>query len=85
VVLQHAAGVAADILHAFGERLRKLRLHAGLSQEELAHAAGLSMRYVSDVERGTRNLGLRNTHRLAVALGVPLSTLFKGVGERPRS
>ena len=36
----------------FGRLLVGLRLRAGLSQEALAHTAGLSVRAVSDLERG---------------------------------
>ena len=68
-----------DLLNRFGSRVRTLRLAAGLSQEELAHSAGLSMRYVSDIERGTRNVGLRNVGQIADALGISLRELFDGV------
>jgi transcriptional regulator with XRE-family HTH domain len=53
--------------------MRKVR---GLSQEELAHLAGLDRSYVGAVERGERNLGLDNLHRLADALGCPVRELF---------
>ncbi|MER6914651.1 helix-turn-helix domain-containing protein [Streptomyces sp. NPDC000594] len=36
----------------FGQRLRALRLGAGLSQEQLAHSAGVSVRALADLERG---------------------------------
>jgi transcriptional regulator with XRE-family HTH domain len=39
---------------SFGELLRQLRTNAALSQEELAELAGLSLRGVSDLERGAR-------------------------------
>lgn len=61
---------------ALGARLRELRLERGLSQEELAHIADLDRTYVSGVERGQRNIGLDNIHKLAAALGVPVSDLF---------
>ncbi len=61
----------------FGLRLRQLRLSRGLSQEELADAAELDRTYVSSCERGKRNIGLVNIHRLAVALGVSPDKLLK--------
>ncbi len=61
----------------FGFRLRELRLSRGLSQEELADAAELDRTYVSSCERGKRNIGLVNIHRLAVALGVSPDKLLK--------
>src|SRR5215213_1524938 len=48
----------------FGEFLRRLRTEAALSQEELAERAGLSLRGVSDLERGVRRLPHLETVRL---------------------
>jgi len=61
----------------FGLRLRELRLSRGFSQEELADAAHLDRTYISSCERGKRNIGLVNIHRLAVALGVTPDGLLK--------
>lgn len=56
---------------SFGSRLRQLRADAGLTQEELAHAAGVSVRSVSDLERGINLTARRETARLlADALGL---------------
>jgi len=66
----------------FGERLRQLRIVAGLSQEELAHRAGLDRTYVSSCERGRRNLSLEAIVQLADALNVPPSKLLEGVEKR---
>jgi transcriptional regulator with XRE-family HTH domain len=71
-----ASPPTADVLIAFGSAVRALRMERGLSQERLAEAAGIHPRYVSDVERGRRNLGLINIDRLARALGVDLATLM---------
>lgn len=51
-----------------GRNLRRLRLAAGLSQEELAARARLHRTYVSSVERGNRNVSLENIFALAAAL-----------------
>ena len=51
-------------------RVRSVRQNLGLSQEDLAHRAGLDRTYVGSVERGERNVSLDNIHRLAKALGV---------------
>jgi transcriptional regulator with XRE-family HTH domain len=61
---------------AFGERVRALRLTAGMSQEDLGEKAGLHRTYVGSVERGERNIGLENIHALARALGVEIRRLF---------
>ncbi len=67
-----------DRLKAFGNRVRQLRLCRGLSQESLAHEAGLHRTYVGAVERGERNVSLRIIWRLAEALGVMPGALFRG-------
>ncbi len=68
--------VADPFLSAFGSHLRSLRKKAGLSQEETADRAGIHVTYLSGVERGLRNLSIRNVRRLAQALGVPTKDLF---------
>lgn len=60
----------------FGRRVRVLRERAGLSQEHFAHKAGIHRTYLGGVERGERNLGLKNVYRLAAALGVRVAELF---------
>src|SRR5690348_17316927 len=56
---------------AFGDLLRRQRVAAGLTQEELAERAGLSARGVSDLERGLRRAPHRATVvRLADGLGL---------------
>ncbi|WP_051806249.1 helix-turn-helix domain-containing protein [Streptomyces sp. NRRL F-2747] len=55
----------------FGALLHRLRTGAGLSQEELAHAAGVSVRALSYMERGhTRGPQRRSVQALAAALGL---------------
>ena len=55
----------------FGDLLRTLRLAAALSQEDLAERAGISLRGLSDLERGERRRPRMDTvHRLAEALGL---------------
>jgi transcriptional regulator with XRE-family HTH domain len=67
------------VRYHFGRRLRRLRRDRDLSQEALAHLAGLDRTYVSGVERGERNPTLVNVSRLAGALGVELTVLLEGV------
>lgn len=55
---------------AFGQAVRRLRLDAGLSQEALAHAAGLSTVYVSEIERGRRTPSIRTVVKLGTGLGI---------------
>src|SRR5690349_8402856 len=70
---------------AFGERLRRLRIAAGLTQEALAEQAGLSVRGVADLERGARRFPRADTmRRLADALGLSAHdrTLLVAAGQK---
>jgi transcriptional regulator with XRE-family HTH domain len=66
-----------DIRKRFGERVRTLRKNRGISQATLAEACDLDRTYIVDIERGNRNVGLLNIEKLAVALDVSLSWLFR--------
>lgn len=65
-----------DIRERVGFAVKSRREVLGLTQEELAHRAKTHRTYLSDVERGTRNLSLINIERLAVALEIGLPALF---------
>src|SRR5688572_24880079 len=69
----------------FGDLLRQRRVEAGLTQEALAERAGLSVRGISDLERGTRARPHRDTLlRLAGALEMDgaARSLFVGAARR---
>jgi transcriptional regulator with XRE-family HTH domain len=53
---------------ALGEAVRRLRLEAGMSQEQLAENAGTDLTQVGGVERGVRNPSYTTLLRLALAL-----------------
>jgi predicted ATPase/DNA-binding XRE family transcriptional regulator len=73
----------AQELPPFGQVLRHYRREAGLTQEELAERASVSLRAVSDLERGLRTVPRRDTTRLlAEALGVPVEDLEAAVRRR---
>lgn len=66
---------------ALGDRLRVLREQRGLSQEALAHRAGLGLSTLRLVERGTPEAPrLGALYRLAHALGVPVHELLRDDG-----
>jgi transcriptional regulator with XRE-family HTH domain len=66
-----------NIQKRFGQRMRALRVAKGLSQEEFAANCGLDRTYISGVERGKRNISLKNIEVVAQSLGVKISELFE--------
>ena len=61
----------SDFARAFGARLRSCRQSAGLSQQELAERSGLSVRAISDLERGRTRFPYQDSlARLADALAL---------------
>lgn len=69
-----------DVRRRVGLNLRRLRKEAGLSQEAFAFEVGLHRTYVSGLERGVRNPTILVLEKIAVALGVPASTLLEEAG-----
>ena len=67
------------VLAALGRNLRRLREAKPLTQEKLAEKAGLDSTYISGIERGLRNPGIKNVAKLAKALGITTAELCKGV------
>jgi two-component system, response regulator len=65
-----------DVKKEFGAVVKSKRNRLGLSQEALAERADLHRTYITDIERGTRNLTLGSIAKLAAALGVSIGALF---------
>lgn len=65
-----------DIRILFGKRVKELRQDQQLSQEKLAHIAGMDRTYVAQVENGKRNISLVNIKKICDALDVSLSSFF---------
>ncbi|MFQ5684906.1 MAG: helix-turn-helix domain-containing protein [Candidatus Binatia bacterium] len=70
--------MAKRIARRLGGRVRELRQRKGLSQEEFADRVGIDRTYISGIERGVRNPTIAVLQRVAAALEVSLSELFKG-------
>lgn len=66
-------------LKEFGQRVRELRKGQGYSQESFAAECGLDRTYMGGVERGERNLSLKNIYLVATTLGISVSDLFRGL------
>jgi transcriptional regulator with XRE-family HTH domain len=67
---------ARRIRLVFGARVRDMRQGLGLSQTDVAARAGVSLTYVSQIERGTRNPTLAVLIQLSRALGTNPETLI---------
>ncbi|MES2837206.1 MAG: helix-turn-helix transcriptional regulator [Bacteroidota bacterium] len=66
-----------DIVKKFGEKVRELRLQNKWSQEELADQTGFHRTYIGMIERGERNLSLKNIEIFASSFGLTISDLLK--------
>jgi len=69
-----------DLKSQLGSAIRSKRNDLGISQEELADRAGLHRTYISDIERGARNLSLESIDKLATALQISIASLFSNAG-----
>jgi transcriptional regulator with XRE-family HTH domain len=65
-----------QLLMGLGASIAKRRMELGLSQEELAEKSRVHRTYISDVERGVRNVSILTLERIGVALDIPLGALF---------
>ena len=68
-----------DILERFGSRVRELRHEMELSQEDFAAECGLDRTYLGSVERGERNIALRNIEKISKALGLSIADLMNSL------
>jgi transcriptional regulator with XRE-family HTH domain len=72
------SGASASAVIAYvAANVRRARLRRGLTQEELAEAAGVDLTYLQRIERGTANPSVRVLVSIANALDVPPSRLFR--------
>lgn len=65
------------LVQVFARNVRARRLLLGLTQEELAEAAGVHRTYVGMLERGEKNVTIYNIQRIAIALDVSPATLLE--------
>ena len=66
-----------DLKTLLGMAIKTQRASLGISQEELAHRAGLHRTYISDLERGARNPSVESIEKLAAALQISVAKLFE--------
>jgi transcriptional regulator with XRE-family HTH domain len=68
-----------DIRIRFGKAVRQRRQKLRVSQEAFADMCGLDRTYVGGIERGERNVALVNIEKIAKALRMPITQLFRNV------
>ncbi len=66
-----------DLKEAMARNVRRVRQEKGLTQEELAHRAGLSARYLGSIERAAVSASVTILERLARALHVDACELIR--------
>lgn len=74
-----------NIETAFGAVVREQRQRLGLSQEDFADKAGIHRTYASSIERGNVQVSIEIARKVAEALEMPLSRLFRQVEKRMQS
>lgn len=67
------------VLSTLGKNVRSAREKKLLTQEKLAESAELDPTYISGIERGLRNPGIKNVAKIAKSLGLTTSELCEGV------
>ena len=67
----------SDISNKFAKIVKEIRLRKNMSQGDLAKILGVHSTYISGIERGVRNMALKNIEKLANALGVSVNDLLK--------
>jgi len=65
-----------DLCKKIGKKIRKTRTAQKLSQEELAHRAGIDRSYLSEIESGYKNLSVMILRQIVGALEIDIKELF---------
>jgi transcriptional regulator with XRE-family HTH domain len=74
---------AKHVRKFLGQRLRAFRKQGGLSQERLGDRAGLSGKFIGEVERGEKSISIDSLYRVSVALEIPLRELTDVRADKP--
>src|SRR5687768_3858879 len=72
-----------EFLLAFGQRIRAERARRGMSRKLLADHAGMSERYITQIESGKGNISILLLRQLAAVLGLPLVRLVEDESTSP--
>jgi transcriptional regulator with XRE-family HTH domain len=69
-------GAISETLSQISEKIRELRTDRGITLKEMSAVTGLSISFLSQVERGTSSLAIQSLEKIAEALDVPISEFF---------
>jgi len=76
VSIIHTGCMKLQSLHAIMPKLiKRVRIEKSMSQEDLAHAAGLDRTYISGFERGVRNITLKSLDKIIESLHIDAAEL----------
>jgi transcriptional regulator with XRE-family HTH domain len=67
----------AEINKQVGLKIRMLREKKGWTQEQLAFESDLHRAYIGQIERGEKNIGLKNLEIIAKTLNVKVTEVLK--------
>jgi len=81
---QGVVQVPAEASNLPGQRFRRLRIRRGLSLARVARATGLSVGFLSALERGQMRSSVATLRRIARFYGTNILSLFEAAGENPR-
>lgn len=70
-------GEKLEIINTLSKNMKEQRQKQQITQEELSFRSGLHRNYISDTERGTRNISLQAIEKIANGLDIEVQDLFK--------
>ncbi len=65
-----------DIKEKFGQKVKSLREQKGFSIEHLANISNVDRNYISDIEKGKRNVSLEIIEKIITALDTDFGAFF---------
>ncbi|MBQ4901239.1 helix-turn-helix transcriptional regulator [Paenibacillus sp. Marseille-P2973] len=72
--------MSSDLIKLIGERIRTLRKEKEYTQEYLSEKSGIHVTYISDIERGERNISMETLEKVIIALEIRPVEVFRFEG-----
>ncbi|HLP64191.1 helix-turn-helix transcriptional regulator [Flavobacterium sp.] len=69
-----------NIKEKFGQKVKQLREEKGFSIEKLANISNVDRNYISDIEKGKRNVSIEVIEKITTGLETDLATFFNDKG-----